>query len=136
MTSPPISLPPNLIQNLDLILFAKRVKQDRKYNRRIFSAVEVVGFDQDNKVILTNDLMKWDAKEDTFKLLQKSAILKKIANNTGITDEDVKKEIESRVKVLKWMVKKNITDYRKIASIISMFYLSPDFLLGRIEGDL
>lgn len=136
MTSPPINLPPNLIQNLDLILFAKRVKQGRKYNRRIFSAVEVVGFDPDNKVLLTNDVMKWDTKDDTFKLLQKSAILKKIADSSGMTEEDLKKELENRGKVLKWMVKKNITDYRKIAAIISMFYLSPDFLLGRIEGDL
>ncbi len=136
MTSPPINLPANLMQNLDLILFAKRVKQGRKYNRRIFSAVEVVGYDQENKVPITNETIKWEAKDDIFKCVEKSVILKKIAGNTGLTDDDIKKEIENRAKVIKWMVGKNITDYRKIASVISMFYLSPDFLLGRIEGEL
>ncbi|MBS3051420.1 MAG: type II/IV secretion system ATPase subunit [Candidatus Aenigmarchaeota archaeon] len=136
MTSPPISLPPNLMENLDLILFMKRVKQGRKYNRRIFSAVEVAGFDSDAKMPITNEVFGWDAKSDEFKTLKKSSLLKKISDMTGLTDEQIAKELERRAKVIKWLVSKDITDYRKIASVISMFYLSPDFLMGRIEGEV
>ena len=135
MTSPPINLPPNLMENLDLILFLKRVKQGRKYNRRVFSAVEVAGFDNEAKTPITNELFNWDAKNDEFKTVGKSVLLKKISDMTGLTDEQIGKEIEQRAKVIKWLVKKNITDFRKIASVINMFYLSPDFLLGRIEGE-
>lgn len=136
MTSPPISLPSNLLQNLDLILFVKRVKQGRKYSRRIFSAIEVVGYDQDTKMPITNEVFNWYAKNDEFKIIGKSALLKKISDNTGMTVDQIGKEIEQRAKVIKWLVAKNITDYKKIAAVISMFYLSPDFLLGRIEGEV
>ncbi|MBI4174183.1 MAG: type II/IV secretion system ATPase subunit [Candidatus Aenigmarchaeota archaeon] len=136
MTSPPINLPANLMENLDLILFLKRVKQGRKYNRRIFSAVEVTGYDQNTKSPLTNELFSWNARNDEYVTQNSSAQLKKIQGITGLTDEQIGKELENRAKVLKWMVNKNITDYRKIASIISMYYLSPDFLLGRIAGEV
>jgi flagellar protein FlaI len=136
MTSPPISLPTNLLQNLDLIIFVKRVKQGRKYNRRIFSTVEVVGFDQETNLPITNELFTWDAHTDTFKTMGESVLLKKSADASGMREEDVKKEIEERAKVIKWVAKRNITDYKKLAAVISMFYLSPDFLLRKIEGEL
>ena len=136
MTSPPISLPINLMENLDLILFMKRVKQGRKYNRRVFSAIEVAGFDSEAKVPITNEVFNWEAKSDDFKTMNTSALLKKVSGITGLDDAQIAKELEQRAKVIKWLVKKDITDYRKIASVIGMFYLSPDFLMGRIEGDI
>ena len=136
MTSPPINLPANLMENLDLILFLKRVKQGRKYNRRIFSAVEVTGYDNNSKTPITNEVFAWNARSDEYITQNSSAQLKKIQGITGMTDEQIGKELENRAKVLKWMVNKNITDYRKIASIISMYYLSPDFLMGRIAGEV
>ncbi|MEK6888123.1 MAG: type II/IV secretion system ATPase subunit [Candidatus Aenigmatarchaeota archaeon] len=136
MTSPPINLPPNLMQNLDLILFVKRMKQGRKYNRRVFSAVEVVGYDQNIKLPIMNEVISWDAKSDEFRAVGKSALLKKISNMTGMGEKEIWASIEQRAKVIKWLVNKNITDYRKVAAVISMFYLSPDFLLNRIEGEV
>ncbi len=136
MTSPPINLPANLLENLDLILFMKRVKQGRKYNRRIFSSIEVVGYDQDRKMPVTNELIRWDARTDSFRITGKSALLKKISDSAGMSDIEVWKEIEQRAKIIKWMVNRNITDYRKIAAVINMFYLSPDFLLGKIGEEV
>ena len=136
MTSPPINLPPNLLENLDLILFIKRFKQGRKYIRRVSSTTEVIGYDQNIKMPVINEVIGWDAKTDTFKAIGKSALLGKISDSTGISEKEIWTSIEQRAKVIKWLVKKNITDYKKIASVISMFYLSPDFLLGRIEGEV
>ena len=136
MTSPPINLPPNLMQNLDLILFVKRMKQGRKYNRRVFSTVEVVGYDQNIKLPIMNEVISWDAKKDEFNAVGKSALLKKISDATGMGEKEILTSIEQRAKVIKWLVNKNITDYRKVASVINMFYLSPDFLLSRIEGEV
>ena len=136
MTSPPINLPPNLMQNLDLILFVKRMKQGRKYNRRVFSTVEVVGYDQNIKLPIMNEVISWDAKKDEFNAVGKSALLKKISDATDMGEKEIWTSIEQRAKVIKWLVNKNITDYRKVASVINMFYLSPDFLLSRIEGEV
>lgn len=135
LTSPPISLPANLIQNLDLLLFIKRIRRGRKYDRKVFSTVEVVGFDTKEKVPVVNEAFKLDPRTNVFAATI-STLLKKLSDSTGMTEAQIAGELQTRSKVLRWMHDKNITDYRRVASVINMFYLSPDFLMRRIEGTL
>lgn len=132
LTSPPISLPPGLIQNLDLILFLKRIKKGRIYLRRVFSAAEVVGYDFEKKAPIINELFSWNAAKNEFVTINKSTLMKKIADSTGLSVKEIRAEIYKRAEVLRWMVRRDVTDYRKVAAIINMFYLSPDFLMQRI----
>src|SRR3989338_7426988 len=134
MTSPPINLPPNLMENLDLILFLKRVKQGRKYLRRIQSLIEMVGVDAETSSPRTNEILKWDPKADKYTTINKSYLLRKVADTTGMSEATIKEELKKRYKVIKWMYDKNITDYRKISYILNLFYSSPDALLHRLEG--
>lgn len=136
LTSPPISLPPNLIENLDLLLFVKRVRRDNRYQRRINSVIEVIGYDQDDDAPVVNQVIGWEPKDDKFVVENKSYLLKKISDITGMNNKTIGKDIENRVKILDWICKRNIKDYKSIASIINMYYTSPDFLLGKIEGEL
>lgn len=133
LTSPPIELPPNLLQNLDAVLFVKRVKKGKKYIRRVNSVAEVVGYDEKTKNPVVNEVFRWDPRSDTFPAA-KSFILKKISDQTGMGERDVQEEIRKRASVIEWMTKSGITDYRKIGAVINMFYASPEFLLERIEG--
>ncbi len=134
LTSPPISLPPGLIQNLDGIIFIKRVKIGRKYVRRIQSLIEVAGVDEKTSFPVTNEVLKWDPKTDKYVLVNKSYLLRKVSDMTGMSDSAIKDELKKRYKVLKWMYDKNIADYRKISYILNLFYSSPDALLHRLEG--
>ncbi len=132
LISPPISLPPSLIQNLDAILFVKRVKQGRRYVRKVFSSTEVLGYDSKNGVPLVNEVFKWDGSSDKFKISSKSGLLKKVTDTTGMSAHDVQEELRKRASVLEWLLNQRITDYRKVGSVINLFYMSPDFLLERI----
>ncbi|MBI2971227.1 MAG: type II/IV secretion system ATPase subunit [Candidatus Aenigmarchaeota archaeon] len=134
LTSPPISLPPNLMQNLDVIIFLKRIKQGKKYLRRVNSSVEVIGFNDKLNAPIVDEVFSWDPKMDVYKNTNKSVLLRKIAEASGLDDYAVQEELKKRAKVLEWTVLNNITDYRKIASVINLFYTSPDYLLGRIEA--
>lgn len=136
LTTAPINLPVTLIQNLDCILFIRRVKRGRFYSRRISEAVEILGYNSKNKDPIIHQVMKWEPKSDVYTTTNKSALLRKIADNTGMTEEDIQNEIIERSKVLEWIAKHNIRDYRKFASIINLYYFSPDFLLNKIEGGL
>jgi flagellar protein FlaI len=136
LVSPPINLPANLIQNLDLIIFMKRVRKGRKYHRRINSIIEVVGYDAETKNPIINEIMTWDPKDDKIKIINKSYLLKKIADMTNMTESEVHEDITHKANVLKWVREHNITDYRKISSIINLYYTSPDFLLGKIEEEI
>jgi len=132
LISPPISLPPSLIQNLDAILFVKRVKQGRRYVRKIFSSAEVLGYDSKNGVPLVNDVFKWDGSTDKFKITNKSGLMKKVTDTTGLSAANIQEEIRKRAAILEWLLNQKITDYRKVGSVINLFYMSPDFLLERI----
>lgn len=133
LTSPPISLPANLMQNLDVIVFLKRMKQGRKYMRRASSSVEVIGYNERTKMPIVDEVFAWSPRTDSFKNVNRSVLLRKIADISGLDDYAVQEELKRRTKVLEWIVKNNITDYRKIGAAINLFYTSPDYMLERIE---
>ncbi len=133
LTSPPINLSSTLIENLDLVIFMKRVKQDRIYKRRISTVTEILGYDRKNNYPVTNDIFEWNPRNDSFDVINSSAVLKKISETTGMTERDIKNEIKDMAKVLESLCSKRVTDYRKIGEVLNLFYNSPDFLLERIE---
>lgn len=133
LTSPPINLPANLIQNLDVIVFLKRVKSGRKYMRRAQTTLEVIGYDKKNNNPITNDIFVWEPKHDRFRIVNESMLLKKIADSSGLDAKTIQGEIRKRAKVIEFMVRNNIRDYRNIGMIINSFYSSPERLLERIE---
>ncbi|MFH0832566.1 MAG: type II/IV secretion system ATPase subunit [Candidatus Aenigmatarchaeota archaeon] len=133
LTSPPISLPVNLLENLDTIIFLKLIKHGKVYMRRVITSLEVARYNEKTKNLEKNDIFRWNPRKDSYETLNRSVILKKISDTTGTDEKDIRSEIEKRAKVIEWMIKQNITDYRKIGVIINMFYTSPDALLERIE---
>ncbi len=134
LTSPPISLPAMLLQNLDIIIFIKRVKIGRKYVRRIQSVSEILGVDGKTSIPITNEILKWDPKLDKYVVVNTSQILKKLSYATGMEEQNIKDELKKRYRILKWMADKNIIDYKKISYVLNLFYTSPDALLERLGG--
>ncbi len=134
LTTQPISLPPNLIQNLDVIIFIKRMKRGKIYSRRISEVIEILGYRKRKGVPIIDEVIKWDPKTDKYRNINKSAILRKIADTTSMTEADIKQELINRAKVLKWALVHSVKDYRKFAAIINLYYVSPEFLLSKIGG--
>jgi len=132
LTTPPINLSPNLIQNLDIIIFLKRFKKGRKYIRRVSTVTEVIGYDRRNMTPMNNDIFVWDPKKDVFMTVNKSFMLRKIAESTDLNENGVAEEIKKRVNVIRWMVKNKIRDYKKVGTILNLFYTDQAFLLSRI----
>ena len=132
LTTAPISLPAGLIRNLDCILFVERIKQKGKYLRRVSALTEIGGYDADEKTPIPNEVMRWNSFDDNFMVRNKSLLLRKVANNAGINEEEMKKEFDDRSKILCWMIRRNITDYVKVSSILNLFYNSREYLMERI----
>ena len=130
LTTPPINLPANLIQNLDVVIFLKRIKKGRKYFRRVSSVYEILGFANGKPIV--NEVFSWEAKTDSYKIVNNSVLLKKIADHTVLTDKGVQEEIIKRAVILKFLAKQNVRDYRKIGKVFNVFYSSPESLLERI----
>jgi hypothetical protein len=51
-----------------------------------------------------------------------------------MSDSMIRKDLKSREKILKWMVKHNISDLSLIAEIVSRYNRDPDALLKLIKN--
>jgi len=135
LTTPPIALPAGLLGSLDLIVFLLMVRHKEKQVRRINEVLEVIGVDPKTKTPITNRVFKWDAITDKFQISGKSFLLKKISESTGLTEQQIKDELERRMFVLNWMKERNIVDYRDVFNVFSMYYTYPEKVLSTIKGE-
>jgi len=132
ITTPPISLPANLIEALDLIVFIVRIKYGQTYVRRINNVYEVLGFDREKNFPIVNEIFKWKASNDTFEAVNPSIVLKKISQQYGIGEQILQKEISNRIKVLNWLEDNNIDDYLDVSKVIKIYYSNPEDVLNTI----
>jgi len=132
LTTPPISLPANLLEALDVIIFVVRIKYGSTYVRRIKSIYEIYGFDRKKNFPMVNEVFKWDPKNDIYEAVNPSIVLRRISQQYGIEEQYLQQEISRRMKVLEWMVEKNIEDYRDVAKVAKLYYSRADELLQNI----
>ncbi len=128
LTTPPIELPPSLLENLDAIIFLVRIKYCNKYVRRVSSILEVVGFDRKNNIPITNEVFRWNPIGDRFETVNPSIALKKISDTAGLNETAIQKDIGKRIKILNWLTEKNFTDYRIFASAMKLYYAQQERL--------
>jgi flagellar protein FlaI len=124
LTTPPISLPPSLLENIDIIVFLTLTRLGGKYVRRADKILEVTGV-KDN-VPMANTVFSWKPSEDSFKTDEKSVTLRSIAERQALDETELKDELARRKGVIEWMYKQEIYDYREVARIISTYYTNPE----------
>ncbi|MBW6451861.1 MAG: type II/IV secretion system ATPase subunit [DPANN group archaeon] len=135
LTTRPINLSPTLLENLDIVLFAKRLRYKNGYIRRVVEVREIIKYDTEKKKLITNKVFSWDPLTDTFKVAATSYLLGKISKQTGISQNEIKEEIKNRMKVLEWMGDKYITHYKRVGEVIKSYYNNPSDILEIIDGE-
>ncbi len=131
LTTPPINLPGNLIQNLDILIFTDTTSFKNKNARKIDTITEILGYE--NGAPVGNVVFKWEPVKMYLKAVGKSALLRKIAYSNNMSEKTVQEEISNRVKILKWMQERNISDFVSVAKIFSMYNSDPEKILGMAE---
>ena len=135
LTTPPIALPAGLIEILDCVVFLSRIKRRNSYVRRVVEIDEIVGFDKKHEVPVINTVFEWDAIKDVFVDKNKSVVLKKISKQLGYSEEEIYKNIFTKMKILDWAFEKNYENYKVFSRIIKMYYSNKNRLLQIIEGE-
>ncbi len=131
LITPPINLSPSLIENLDMVIFLKRLKYRNIYVRRLDMVHEVLFFDRKKSMPVTNIAIKWDAMEDAFEH-KRSSILGKIVDRYGVSESELRSEFQDRVSVIDWMVSNKVTDYIRFSEIVNKYYTKKDLLLAEL----
>ncbi|MBU0530767.1 MAG: type II/IV secretion system ATPase subunit, partial [Nanoarchaeota archaeon] len=127
LITPPISLPPTLLENIDIIVFLGLSRLNDRYVRRIDNIIEITGVK--NEQPMSNTIFKWKPMTDKFETVDNSVVLKEIARKLGITEDTIQDEIMRRKKVLEWMVEREIFDYMDFAKIVSLYYSDPEKIM-------
>jgi len=137
LENPPISLPRALLTSLDIIVFQNAVDLAGKTVRRMTSVTEIVKLDPDTNQLIFMEPFKWISKtDDRFESSGTSRILNDIKIQNDWSDEKLCKELENRKKILHWMQKKNINEYREVGRIVNYYTKYPEELLKKAGEEL
>ncbi len=124
LTTPPISLPPSLIENINIIVFLTLTRLGNRYVRRADKILEVTGIK--DKVPTTSTIFSWKPSEDEFKTEESSVVMRSVAERQALDEAELKDELARRKSVIEWMYKQEIFDYREVARVISTYYTNPE----------
>ncbi|MBU5690115.1 MAG: type II/IV secretion system ATPase subunit [Candidatus Aenigmatarchaeota archaeon] len=135
LITPPIQLPPSLIESLDIVVFVTATRYKGKFVRKVKSIAEIVGFNYSENKPLFKEVIKWNSDLNTFDVVNKSSILEKIKKRYGFTERQIVDELKRRMVVLNWMKENNITDYNDVAKVIEAYYKYPTQIIDAITGE-
>ena len=120
LTLPPIGLPKQILSALSLIVVQHLNRRNGK--RRTLQIGEVM-HDGDAKPIMQFNVTK-DILE---KINEPTIVYETLRLYAGFSKEDIEKNINEKVDILKWMVKNNINDIHRIGLIMSKYYSKKPF---------
>lgn len=127
----PMNVPSASIPLMNCSLVVKRVhlrtgSGDNKSTRRVVQVAEILGSDT------IRNISTWNPAKDEFEMdIAGSRLLKRLAENTGLTMDEVREEMERRKRVLRWMRAHNMRNYRKFSQTIAMYRKDPDRIYRR-----
>ncbi len=122
----PMKVPPASIPLMNCALVVKRVQVktasgERKGTRRIVQVAEILSSDA------VRNMSVWSPAVDEYKVdIGSSRLLKRVAESSGLTMEEVNEELERRKRVLRWMRAHNMRNYRKFSETIAMYRKDPE----------
>lgn len=139
LTQPPIEIPEDEIQALQLVLIQYRDR--RRGIRRTLEMAELLPGSGEEKVNL-NYLYRWRARRDIFEKDNASIrVFEDLNLHTGMTVNDIEEDLATKQSVLHWMSVNDIKDVNKVGQIMRIYYKYPKLLLDTIQdggsaGDL
>ncbi|MEM3556128.1 MAG: type II/IV secretion system ATPase subunit [Candidatus Micrarchaeia archaeon] len=133
LTHPPIELPMTELESLQLIVVQYRDR--RKEIRRVYEIAELVV--SPVEAVTLNTIFKWKARTDSFEPVNESVrILEDLNLHTGMTSEEIKKDIKEKMKILEWMKRKGIRSIDEVGAVVGVYYKTPEVVLKAAEQDL
>ncbi len=136
LVNPPIDIPVGLMTDLQIITVMHR---DRRKNiRRVLQVSELTaGSGFENARIELNSVFRWIPGEDKIVRLQKSyRAMNDIKLFTGMSDNDIDRNLREKMGILDYLVKNRINDINSVGRIISEYYTNPEDLLDKMRKGL
>ena len=126
LTNPPINVPRTLLPAIGMVLVMYRNR--RTGIRRIFQIAEITNESNPNV------LLQYDISQDKILTANESVkFMPDLEIQTGMSKNEINLDLTNKINILKWMVKKNITDLDEIGRVIATYYTNKEGLLKFIS---
>jgi len=116
LTNPPIDVPKPMLSSLAMILVQSRNRRTGKRRTLQIAELDPSG---DSKVILQLNV----SKDKLEKINNSQTIIERLKLYTGLSDDDINADLKQKIKILNWMVKKNIDNVDQIGSVMAKYYM-------------
>ena len=125
-----MSLPPELVDSLDIVVIMTHQKQQDKNIRRVREVDEVLPYDKEKKHNV-HVVFKWNPINDSFLMSQESVVLEKISSRTGLSVQELKQELNFRAELLRRMTKQGILDFEDFSRVINDYHRNKESVLKK-----
>jgi archaeal flagellar protein FlaI len=133
LETPPISLPPALVETLDAVCVMAQTRIRGQEVRRLKNITEIMKVGTKVGSLDKNTPFVWDPQTDKFLFKKESFIFQKLKKEYGMKEEEIKKEFERRTLLLWELYKRKIFGYKEVHQIISAYYKTPEEVLRRFN---
>jgi flagellar protein FlaI len=133
LQTPPINLAPSLIETLDIVIIMVHAKEKGESARRVKEIIEIEEIDSKTGSVRTNKAYNWLPSEDIFESRGYSWLLQEISKLRGESADDLQKELMRRKKILEWMQKNKISNFKDVVGMISEYYRNPEKVLKQAK---
>jgi archaeal flagellar protein FlaI len=131
----PINVPNMMLQSLNIVSIQELAFLNGQKLRRTRSVVEITGIDPRTNNLRINEVYRWNTADDTYEPMGESVVLADVMVRRGWDNARLKQELADRIKVLDYLHKKGIRDYRKVTVAINAYYVMPALVLEMIDRD-
>ncbi len=129
LINPPMNVPKVMISSLDFIINQQRIKRNRRTIRRILGIIEIGGSGED---ISKTNLFKYDGASDSIRKEGICMWEEQVCEIAGITRDELIEDRINRMEVIKYAVKNNIRDIKRVGELIKKYQENPENILRTI----
>ena len=80
-----------------------------------------------DKQLSVNTVFKWSPREDSWENVNPASKLVRNLNlHTGMTQDDIAKELEQRATILQWMLDNDFGEINQVGMVMNAFYSNPE----------
>jgi flagellar protein FlaI len=134
LESKPLEVPRNMLSSLDIVSVQAEVRVQGRRVRKMRDVVELTGIDARTGDLITNQVFHWDTAEARFKYSGASFLLGRIAEESNVTEDVLRKEFDRRVRVLTLMQEKGVRDIVAASRVIADYAVDADRTLSDLEA--
>ncbi len=130
LETPPIELPPTLLNVLDCVCIMTHAIVNKQETRRLREIVEIIDVNPEG-IALTNTPFVWNPAEDTFYFKKNSRVFEKISGRYGMNIQELDIEFRRRTQLLYELFRRKIFEFKRVEQFVNEYYKKPREVLAR-----